>query len=84
MSAARKVTVGIGWNHDTSGLKVFLTHLVPCLSSPDSRDSELAADLWRKSEEILEMNVEGLMLRDDDDKESVFGISAPGTAQMAK
>ena len=30
-------------------------------SSPDSRDVELAADLWRRSEEILEMNVEGLM-----------------------
>ena len=66
-----------------SNYEEFLTHLVPCLSSPDSRDAELASDLWRRSEEILEMNVEGLMLVDDD-KESVFGISAAGTAQMAR
>ena len=66
-----------------SNYEEFLTHLIPCPSSPESRDAELAADLWRRSEEILEMNVEGLLL-DDDDKESVFGISAAGTAQMAK
>ena len=68
-----------------SNYEEFLTHLIPCSSSPDSKDAELAADLWRRSEDILEMNVEGLMLRDDDDKESVFGISgAADTTQMAK
>ena len=80
MSAARKVTVG----SRISIYEAFLTHLIPCSSSPDSKDAELAADLWRRSEEILEMNVEGLMLMDDDDKESVLGISAMGTTQMAK
>ena len=44
-----------------------LQYCLPCMhSSPDSRDAELAADLWRRSEEILEMNVEGLMVMDDE------------------
>ena len=64
-------------NFSILDLTTLLTSL-PCRSSPDSRDAELAAELWRRSEEILEMNVEGLMLMDEDDKESVFGISPRG------
>ena len=84
MSTVRKVQIDGICTGSVISYEVFITHLISCSSSPDSRDAELAADLWRRSEEILEMNVEGLMLVDDDDKESVFGISAAGTAQMAK
>ena len=82
MSTVRKVQIDGICTGSVISYEVFITHLISCSSSPDSRDAELADDLWRKSEEILEINVEGLLM--DDDKESVFGISAAGTAQMAK
>ena len=73
MSAARKVQLEcksvVSVSHSPGSMPP---------SSPDSRDAELASDLWRRSEEILELNVEGLM-------ESDFGISgAEDTTQMAK
>ena len=72
VSAARKVC--------TFGMRTSVESIayLPPYSSPDSRDAELAADLWRRSEEILELNVEGLMDDDGSDCDCRHQMEANG------